>query len=76
MFKAWNRGNGKNGLQLKEGRIRLGIRKNFCSEGGLGRLPRDVVGAPFLETFKISLYQAHSSLIELWVSLFIAEELD
>jgi len=27
LFKAWNRGNGDNGLQLKEGRIRLGIRK-------------------------------------------------
>ena len=40
------------------------------------RLPRDVVDAPFLETFKARLNQALSNLLELWMPLFIAGLLD
>ena len=39
------------------------------------RLPREVVDAPFLETFKVRLDRALSTLILLYVSLFIAREL-
>ena len=42
--------------------------KVFYSEGGeaLNRLPRDVVGAPSLETFKVRLDQTLGNLIYLW----------
>ena len=40
------------------------------------RLPRHVVDAPFLETFRVRLNQALSNLMELWMSLFIAGQLD
>ena len=36
------------------------------------RLPREVVDAPSLETFKVRLDGVLSNLIQLWVSLFIA----
>ena len=39
------------------------------------RLPREVVDAPFLETFQVRLDRALSTLILLYVSLFIAREL-
>ena len=39
-------------------------------------MPREVVGAPFLETFKARLDQVLSNLMELWVSLFIAGQWD
>jgi len=40
------------------------------------RLPREVVNAPSLETFKVRLGQALDNLIYLWMSLFIVEQLD
>jgi len=40
------------------------------------RLPSDVVDTPFLEPFKARLDQALGSLMQLWMSLCIAGELD
>jgi len=40
------------------------------------RVPRDVLEALLLETFKAQLGRALSNLIYLWVSLFTAGELD
>ena len=40
------------------------------------RLPSDVIDAPPLETFKVRLDQTLGNLIQLWMSLFIAGELD
>jgi len=39
-------------------------------------LPSDVVDALFLETFKVRLDKSLGNLIYLWMSLFIAGELD
>lgn len=40
------------------------------------RLPRDVMDAPSLKTFKVRLDQNLGNLMELWMSLCIAGELD
>jgi len=40
------------------------------------RLPRGVVDASFLQTFKFRLDKALSNLIKVYISLFIARELD
>ncbi|KFW05241.1 hypothetical protein N327_13909, partial [Fulmarus glacialis] len=55
-----------NGFKLKEGRFRLDIRKNFFTMKVVKhwhRLPREVVDAPSLETFKVRLDGALSNLI-------------
>ncbi|KFW69833.1 hypothetical protein AS28_02524, partial [Pygoscelis adeliae] len=55
-----------NGFKLKEGRFRLDIRKKFFTVGVArhwNRLPREVVDAPSLETFKARLDGALSNLI-------------
>ena len=55
-----------NKFKLKEGRSRLDIRKKFFTmrvARHWNRLPRDVVDTPSLETFKVRLDGALSSLV-------------
>ncbi|KAK4815809.1 hypothetical protein QYF61_007249 [Mycteria americana] len=55
-----------NGFKLKEGRFRPDIRKKFFTMRVMKhwiRLPREVVDAPPLETFKVRLDRALSNLI-------------
>jgi len=68
-----------NGFKLREGRFRLDMRKNFFTVWVVKhwhRLPREVVEAPSLETFKARLNGALSNLIQLKMSLLTAEGLD
>jgi len=55
-----------NGFKLSEGRFRLDIRKKFFTIRVVkhwNRLPRDVVEAPSLETFKARLDGSLSNLV-------------
>ncbi|KFW63006.1 hypothetical protein AS28_00380, partial [Pygoscelis adeliae] len=55
-----------NGFKLKGGRFKLDIRKKFFTLRVVQhwhRLPREVVDAPSLETFKVRLDGALSNLI-------------
>ncbi|KAK4810324.1 hypothetical protein QYF61_018266 [Mycteria americana] len=62
------------GFKLKEGRFRLDRRKTFFTTRVLKRwhrLPREVIDAPSLETFKVRLDGALSNLISLKMSLLL-----
>jgi len=66
-----------NGFKLKEGRFRLGVRNTLSTIRVLSHwngLPREVVNVLSFETFRARLYRALSNMI--WLSLFIAGELD
>ena len=55
-----------NGFKLKEGRLRLDVRRKFFTMRVVGcwnRLPREVVDAPSLEVFKARLHGALGSLV-------------
>jgi len=66
-------------MVLNENEFRLGIRKipfTLRVVKHWNRLPREVVDAPSLETFKVRLDGALSNLIWLRMSLLIAKGLD
>ena len=77
-FRACSDKTRSNGFKLKEGRFRLDIRKTFFTMRMVkhwSRLPREVVDAPSLETFKVRLDGALSNLIQLKMFLLTAGEL-
>jgi len=56
----------RNGFRLKEGGFRLNTRKKFFTIRVVKywhRLPREVVNAPSLKTFKVRLDEALSNLV-------------
>ena len=68
-----------NGFKLGHGRFRLDIRKKFFTQRVVtrwNRLPKEVVDAPSLETFKARLDVALGSLVWWLVTLHIAGGLD
>jgi len=68
-----------NGFKLRHDRFRVDIRKKFFTVRVVKHwnwLPREVLDAPSLETFKVRLYGALNNLILLKMSLLTAEGLD
>jgi len=67
LFKrTWSDRTRGNGLKLKEGRFRLGVRKKFFTMRVVRhrhRLPREAVAAPSLKVFKARLDEALSNLV-------------
>lgn len=66
-------------FQTKRGEIYIDIRNKYFTVRVVRywhRLLRDVVDALSVKTFKVSLDQSLNNLIELWMSLYIAEKLD
>jgi len=64
-----------NGVKLKESTLRIDLRKKFYTMRVVKqwhRLPREVVDAPHLETFKVRLDGALRNLIEFKMSLLTA----
>lgn len=51
------------GFSLKEGRFRLRYKKEIFTMTVVKYLPREVINAPSLETFKIRLGKSLSNLI-------------
>jgi len=73
--RTWSGRTRGNGFKLKEGRFILDIRKKFFTLKVVKhrhRLPRVVVDAPSLETFKVRLDWTLSNLIQLKTSLLTA----
>jgi len=67
-----------NGFKLREGRFRLDIRKKFFAMKLVKHwngLPRQIVEAPSLEIFKVTLDGALSNLVWLKMSLLTAGRL-
>jgi len=65
----------RNGCKLKEGRLRLDIRKKFFTMRVVkhwDRLPREAVDVPSLSVFKARLDGALSNLVWWKMSLFMA----
>lgn len=64
-------------MKLKENRFRLDIRKKtLIGRMVKERLPREVVGDPFLEAFKARLDETPSNLVWCTVSLHMAGRLE
>jgi len=73
--RACLNGTRSNGFKLKEGRFRLDVRKKLFMTRVVRpwhRLPREMVDAPSLGTFKARLDRALSNLIQLKLSLLTA----